>query len=526
MAMKDEAWWTSASGYVADVLSALAATPGKEVLRHRDVGVTAAEYIRSVAGTHRALREAGTRRGTVVAVLTAPNSPDMIAVRHAAHLLGAAVCHLRSTNPGSSTAMLPADDQLEIIRVTGATVLYADPDSSARTADLASRAGTALVGHGVPGAVEPVPADDAGPLDPSAGDPDDLALIMFTSGSTGRPKGIRKSRGAWEGTVRTAVAAPAEADEITALFSTPLSHTAGPMVDGALAAGGSVVLLPEFDAELVVRTVRERAVTRTFMATTQLYRLLDHLQERGHRDAAAAGLSGLRRLIYGGTAAAPARIAAAVSVFGPVLLQVYGTSESGRISFLGPADHADPRLAATVGRPFPEVEIDVRDLDSGQSLADGQVGEIRMRSPQLMDGYLDASLTADTLRDGWYRTGDIGYRDERGHLHLLDRVADIVKIDGAKVYPAVVEREVLTLPGIALAAVYGVRDEDGTEHLHAAVTSRPGALVDPDAVRAHVAATLSPAHAPERVLVLDEVPMNAAGKPDRSQLRRRSAAPA
>ncbi|MGW2919457.1 class I adenylate-forming enzyme family protein [Streptomyces angustmyceticus] len=526
MVTAGEAWWSNAGGYVPDVLRALAKHPGKVVLRYPDTELTAADYLRTVTGTYRALRATGVRRGTVVAVLTAPNSPDMITVRHAAHLAGAAVCFLRSTNPGTSTAMLPLTDQLRILRDTGATILYADRTSAARAAELAERSAAVLVGPGQAGSVGIVPTDDPGSIVPECGEPDDLAVVMFTSGSTGRPKGIRKSLRAWEGTVRIAIESPAETAEITALFSTPLSHSAGLLVDGALAVGGSVVLLPEFDANQVARTVTEHRVTRTFMATTQLYQLLDHLDDLGHRDAKAAGLASLRSLSYSGTSAAPSRIAAAHEVFGPILLQLYGTTESGRITFLDPAGHADAGLAATVGRAFPEVEVEVRDLDTGELLADGQVGEIRMRSPQLMDGYLDPALDADALRDGWYRTGDIGYRDERGYLHLLDRVSDVVKVDGVKVYPTVVERELLTFPGVALAAVYGVRDTDGTEHLHAALTCRPGTLVESDAVRKHISSSLSPALAPERVLVLDELPMNATGKPDKARLREHSAAAA
>lgn len=519
-----DAWWEKAGGYAAEVLSAIAGNPGKRVLHYQGSSITAAEYLRSVGGVYRALREAGAGRATVVAVLTAPNSPEMIAVRHAAHLLGAAVCYLRSTNPGSNAAMLSTDDQLAILRAAGATVLYADAEGSPRAARLAALAPVRFVGQGAAGAIAAAPTDDPGEVGPSGAEPADPALIMFTSGSTGRPKGIRKSLRAWEGTVRTAIAPPPEADQVVALFSTPLSHTAGPMVDGALAVGGSVVLLAEFDAEQVVRAVAEHGVTRTFMATTQLYRILDLLKEREQPSAAAAGISGLRRLIYGGSSAAPGRIAAALGVFGPILLQVYGTSESGRITFLGPADHADPRLAATVGRPFPEVDVEVRDPESDEALADGRVGEILMRSPQLMDGYLDDELTAYVLHEGWFRTGDIGYRDERGCLHLLDRVADVVKIAGTKIYPAVVEREMLAIPDVTQAAVYGVRDDEGVEHLYAAIACRPGAPVAVETIRERIGAAFSPAHAPERVLVLDEVPVNAAGKADKPGLRRLGAA--
>lgn len=521
MVTASQAWWKNSGGYLAEVLSVLAAQPHLPVIRYQGTAITGAEHIRSVAGTYRALRKAGVGRGTVVAALFVANSPEMIQVRHAAHLLGAAVCYLRSTNPGSSAVMLSIADQLDILRATGATVLYADRASARRARELVDRAGIALVEAGLP---EAAPTTDPGPVDPLDPDPADLASIMFTSGSTGRPKGIRISRRAWEGSVLNTAASVREFEPITYLFSTPLSHTVGPMVDGVLAASGSVVLLPEFDPDAVLRAMAELAVSQTFMSTTHLYRLLDLLDERGHRDAAAAGLTRLRSLIYGGSAASPARIAAARAMFGPALSQMYGSSESFRISYLTAAEHADPDLAGSVGRPFPEVEVGIVDHDTGAPLADGSVGEIRVRSSQLMDGYLDDELTPQVLRDGWYHTGDIGYRDDRGYLHLLDRVADVVKIDGTKVYPAVVEREVATFPGVGLAVVYGLRDENGGEHLHAAITRRPDASVDPDEIRDHITAVMSAAHSPELVLLLDEIPVNASGKPDRIRLRQLSAA--
>lgn len=525
MVTAGEAWWAGAGGYVAELLSVLAKEPDKQVLHYRGSAITGGAYLRSVTGIYRALQDSGVGPGTVVAVLTASNSPDILGVRHAAHLRGAAVGHLRSTNPGSSAAMLSVDDQLGILRTTGAAVLYADSDSADRAVELAGLAGIPLIGPDVPGARAVTPGTDPGPGEPVPWSLDDLAVVAFTSGSTGRPKGIRKSRRSWDGLVHGTIALGREAERITALVSTPLNQTVGPMADAALIAGGTLVLLEEFAPDTWIRAVAEHAVTRTFTATTHLYRLLDHLEELGHGDPVAAGLSTLRRLVYAGSPAAPARLVEAVQLFGPSLFQEYGTSETARISFLAPEEHTDTTLSATVGRPYPEVEIDIGDLETGASLRDGQVGEVRVRSPLVMDGYLDEVLTARVLRDGWYHTGDIGYRDERGYLHLLDRVADVVKIDGVKVYPTVVERETLTIPGIAQAVAYGIRDEDGVDHLHAAITLRPGTSVTVEAVRTHLRETLSPAHAPERVLVLDQVPLNAAGKPDKPRLRSTSTSP-
>jgi len=259
------------------------------------------------------------------------------------------------------------------------------------------------------------------------------------------------------------------------------------------------------------------------MATTHVFQLIDHLLERGIRDTAgvaAAGLSSLKRIVYGGSPAAPARIAQAFQLFGPVLAQGYATSESGRITTLTPPQHGDPDLAGTVGRPFPEVEVVVCHSDSGAPLAAGEIGEVRVRSPQMMDGYNgDPELTARVLRDGWYFTGDIGCLDERGYLTLLGRVADVIKVDGVKVHPIVVESEILAHPGVRHAAVYGVRDADGSEHIHAAIECDPALAVDVEDIRAGIAEAFSPIHVPEKITVLEVLPMNRNGKPDKVVLR-------
>ncbi|MFE6667959.1 class I adenylate-forming enzyme family protein [Streptomyces sp. NPDC057697] len=518
-----DGWWSRHRGYAARIMSALDADPGRTAVHWRGRPVTAGEFARTVTGAARTLTELGVGPGRVVGVLVAPNSPEMLAVRYAVHLLGGAVCYLRSTNPGDTSRVLSAEAQLRILLDTSATVLFTDREHAARALLLADRArgriavtGSGLREEGI------VPADD-GARDAVAAvwEPEALALIAFTSGSTGRPKGISLPARAWESVVSATGASIAEGDRARLLVTTPLSHTVGPMADAVLAAGGAVHLHEELDAEAVLRTVAEHRITRTFLATTHLYRLLDHPRTEAH------DLGSLRQLIYSGSAAAPARIAEANKAFGPVLVQGYGTSEGGRITLLDPGDHQDPDLLTTVGRPFPEVEVTIHDPETGRELTAGTAGEVWVRSPHVMSGYWsDPALSARVLRDGWYRTGDIGRFDERGYLHLLDRAADVVKTDGVKVYPAVVERELLAVPGVAQAAVYGVRDLDNVEHLHAAVVPRPGARIAVEDIRSRVGAALSPLHVPEEVLLLDELPLNASGKPDKPRLRSRESVPA
>ncbi|MEY9490033.1 acyl-CoA synthetase (AMP-forming)/AMP-acid ligase II [Streptomyces calvus] len=166
------------------------------------------------------------------------------------------------------------------------------------------------------------------------------------------------------------------------------------------------------------------------------------------------------------------------------------------------------------------MEVAVCNSDSGAQLAAGEVGEVRVRSPQMMDGYNgNPELTAQVMRDGWYFTGDIGCLDERGYLTLLGRVAHVIKVGGVKVHPIVLEAEILAHPGVRHAAVYGVQDEDGSEHIHAAIECDPAEVVEVEDICASISEALSPIHVPEKIHVLSELPMNSNGKPDKVLLK-------
>ncbi|MET8809526.1 long-chain fatty acid--CoA ligase [Streptomyces sp. NPDC004546] len=513
MAVSDP-WWSEHDGYAARIMSRLAADPDRTAVHWRGRAIGAGELAGSVARTAHALRDAKVGPGSVLGVLVAPNSPDMLSARYAAHLVGAAVCYLRSTNAGSTVPVLSTDEQLRILLDTGAAALLTDPENEDRARILAERArGRVTV---IRTADLPAPGDP-GPAALWA--PEAAAVIGLTSGSTGRPKGILLSARAWTSRVEAASASATPDEEVRILVTTPLSHTVGPMADAVLASGGRVVLHEQMRPEEALRAIAEHRITRMYLATPQVYEMVDQYR------VTKADLSSLRQLIYGGCPASPTRIAEAAEAFGPVLVQGYGASESGRITFLGPRDHLDPELAGTVGRPFPGVRIKVCVPGTDEEVAVGETGEVCVNSPHLMDGYWqDPARTAQALRGGWYRTGDLGHLDEQGRLHLLDRIADVIKTEGIKVYPAVVEREILRMPGVAQAAVYGIRDGYRIEHIHAAIVLREGARVTPAEVRDQVRTSLSALHAPEEVLLLDTMPLSASGKPDKARLRRETGA--
>ncbi|MFE0026409.1 class I adenylate-forming enzyme family protein [Amycolatopsis sp. NPDC059021] len=519
-----EHWWTASKSYVSEILSLLAAAPDRVFAHWRGEAFTGGDLIRSVTEAFFALRDQGVGKGDVVAILVAPNSPETLTVRYATQLLGGAVCYLRTINPGTVVTVLPLDHQIQILRETEAVTVFTDAECAERAQEIADGCGLPVtrLHRGERDEVGRPDTPEAVPWDPEA-----LAFINFTSGSTGRPKGIRLSGRAWDATMRAWIELGREAGCGSMLVSTPLSHGVAPLADAVFASGGALYLHERFDAERFAQTVSaEKEVSWTFMATTHVFQLIDHLLERGIRDHAAveaAGLASLKRIVYGGSPAAPARIAQAFQLFGPILAQGYATSESGRITTLTPPEHGDPAVAPTVGRPFPEVEVVVCNSDSGAQLAVGEIGEVRVRSPQMMDGYNgNPELTARVLRDGWYFTGDIGFLDERGYLTLLGRVADVIKVHGVKVHPIVVEAEILSHPGVRHAAVYGVRDEDGSEHIHAAIECDPAAVVEVEKISTRIAEAFTPIHVPEKINVLTALPMNRNGKPDKVALREKA----
>ncbi|MFI6044704.1 class I adenylate-forming enzyme family protein [Nocardia sp. NPDC051321] len=520
---RPEHWWSTSQGYVSEILSLLAAAPDRNFVYWRGRSFSGGDLVRSVTETFRALHDAGVGKGDVVAILVAPNSPEMLTVRYATHLLGGAVCYLRTINPGTKATVLPLEHQIQILRGTDAVSVYTDAENLERATDLAGGSGVPVVRLRNGGRSKVVRADVADFPGVVPWNPDALAMVSFTSGSTGRPKGIRLAGRAWDAAVRVWMRLGRESDCASVLLSTPLSHGVASMADAVFLLGGTVYLHENFDVEKFVHAIAAAEdISWTFMATTHVFQLIDHLSERGicnSDDLEAAGLSSLKRIVYGGSSAAPARIAQAFRLFSTALCYGYGTSESGQITNLTPLEHGNPELSATVGRPLPEVDVVICSLDSGAQLAAGEIGEVRVRSPQLMDGYNGSQeLTAQTLRDGWYHTGDIGFLDERGYLTLSGRVADVIKVDGVKVHPLVVEAEITSCPGVRNAAVYGVRDEDGSEHIHAAIECDPADVVVAD-IRMRIAERLTEIHMPEKISILKILPLNSNGKVDKVALR-------
>lgn len=504
--------------YVYRILAALIDRPDRTAVIAPGLALTAGDLARSVLSVAAQLRSRGITRGSTVAILTAANHPHMLTMRYAAHLVGATAVYIRSTNARSDEWMLPVADQAQMLAETGASLLLADPACVARgralCQDVACDAVAAdldVTGTGQSAAR----LGRAAARLPDAGyEPGSRVVVTYTSGSTGRPKGVCHSYRSWNNMVNGFQSVVRGAGDPVFLAVTPVGQTVGVMLDGALAAGGRVVLHERFSVDDALRAVTEAGITDCYLAVPHLYALTDDPR------IAAADLSRLRNVIYSGSPAAPRRIAAAARVFGSALLQGYGSAEAGPITYLGSWEHRKAELLTTVGRPYPGVQVRICQADSRRQLPAGSTGEIWVRSGKLMEGYLnDPDLTAAVLRDGWLRTGDLGFLDDRGYLTLVDRIGGAVKNRGIKVYPATIERILMAHPEVSGAAVIGIRHRRDVEEAYAAVTLRPGAAVTLSALNEHLREELSPDQVPAVISLWKALPASESGKTDKRRLR-------
>ena len=357
--------------------------------------------------------------------------------------------------------------------------------------------------------------DDVLAGDPVA--PGDAAAVFYTGGTTGRPKGVVHSqRGMALNQIATMLEAEVGRDE-RMLLTTPLPHAAGLFTLAGLLRGATVFIARRFDAGETLTAIEEHGITWTFMVPTMIYRVLD---APGLDDA---DVTTLRTVLYGAAPIDPDRIVRALEVFGPAFIQLYAQTECPNFATtLSKGDHARagarPELLWSCGRPVLMAEVTVRG-DDGVELPADAVGEVCIRAPYTMDGYLgDPDATASRFFGAWLRTGDVGAFDGEGYLYLKDRRSDMVISGGMNVYTAVVERVVAAAPGVAQAAVIGVPDDDWGEAVHAVVTAGTGPISE-DAVLAHCRVQLAGYMRPKSVAVVDALPLTPYGKVDKKALR-------
>lgn len=373
------------------------------------------------------------------------------------------------------------------------------------------------------------PVDDAFAVPVVERNPQDVAWLFYTSGTTGRPKGVMLThRNLTTMGLTYSIDVDPVAAEDAIVYAAPMSHGAGIYAIPHLMAGARHVVPASggVDPAELFALGESLGPLSTFAAPTIVKRLVDHAGQHGM--SADASARAFKTIVYGGAPMYAADMARALRVMGPRFVQIYGQGETPMVgtalSRAQLADTAHPRWAermASVGVAQTPVQVRVADVD-GRSLPTGDVGEVLIKGDSVMAGYwMNPEASAAAVRDGWLFTGDVGCLDADGFLTLKDRSKDLIISGGSNIYPREVEEVLLTVPGVAEAAVVGAPDAEWGEVVVAFVVAQPGTRVTTDQMDTHCLAQMARFKRPKRYVLVDELPKNNYGKVLKTELRAR-----
>jgi acyl-CoA synthetase (AMP-forming)/AMP-acid ligase II len=469
-----------------------------------DARTTYAELERRTAGVAAGLRAAGLRDGDRVALLLA-NSADYFAAYFGITRAGGVAVPIGTRLHAREIAFL--------LEHSGVAMLVGDAPNTARAELSARGGGQHLLELDALAAMEP---DDH----LSGRRPEDDAAIFYTSGTTAEPKGVRLShRGIVHAAAVTGKACAIDGDDV-ALALLPLYHTTTHfMAFPTLIAGGRVVAHEGFRPADAFDLIARHGVT-LFPAVTAIAVLM---AAYARQEARVPDLTRLRYVFFGG-AGVPRTLVSDWARISPGtgVVNCYGLTEMGPpVSALIPGVHED--RAGSIGPAYEGIDARITDHD-GHPVPTGEVGEILVRGESMMTGYWrNENATKAALRDGWLRTGDLGYQDADGYLWIAGREKHLIKRGGENVFPNEVEDVLSRHPDVAEALVVAVPDDVMGERVCAIVSARAGAALDGADVVAHCREHIADYKVPEHlVIVPGELPKNSVGKVDVRLLQRKA----
>lgn len=352
-------------------------------------------------------------------------------------------------------------------------------------------------------------------FDTVATDEDDTAVILYTSGTTGQPKGAElRHRNMRDNALLGEPlfgADPAKPD--TYLCVLPLFHSFGQTVcqNGAFAYGGTVVMLPRFEAHAALELMLQEKITFFAGVPTMYWGLLGALEDGVDVSALAENL----RVAVSGGSALPVEVHKEFEKrFGVTILEGYGLSETSPVASFSPFGEA--ARPGSIGMPIPGVEMKLIGPDWTEVEGPGEhgeIGEIAIKGHNVMKGYYNRpDATAEVIHDGWFRSGDLARRDEDGWYYIVDRSKDMIIRGGYNVYPREIEEVLMTHPDVSLAAVIGVPDESHGEEIKAVVIRKDGSDLTEAGLVAWAKEQMAAYKYPRLVEFVTSLPMTSTGK--------------
>jgi long-chain acyl-CoA synthetase len=453
--------------------------------------------VKNVAG---ALTQAGFTSGDRLALLL-PNGPEYIQLIYACSWLG--------------IIAVPINTRLSTVEIDN---LLAD----ASPRGLIRHSTLPLPSHDVPlelvldqGLLEGV----SGPCPNPCYDPEAILALIYTSGTTGRPKGVMLTHANIFSNVNNFNYWMRYREGGAYLHAAPIFHIADfPAMFAAPAFGACQTALPRFNPQSFCDVVETERINYTVLVPTMI-NLLTQFADNHPSD-----LSSLEVLAYGGSPMAPELIHRTRKLLpNAKLVQVYGLSETGFLTGLRDEEHTDDHLTSC-GRPCPGIEVLVAD-ESGNPVDEGKQGELVARGANVMRGYWNNEReTAAAFRNGFFRTGDIGYQDSDGYFYILDRLKDMIVTGGENVYCGEVEAVIFNHPAVHEAAVFGIPDPQWGELVAACVVRKPGTTLTGEELIGHCRQSLANYKVPRRVQFFEtDLPKNGSGKVMKRLLRERYA---
>ena len=436
-----------------------------------------------------ALRRHGLTAGDRLAILL-PNEPDYVELVYACAWLGVIAVPLNTRLSGKEIDGILADAQphglirhsslpVPTVQVPWQIVLDQEP-------------------HDLKSDLVPDPIYD----------PEAILALIYTSGTTGQPKGVEmRHSNILENLYHTTFWLPFEEGSVH-LHAAPIFHIADfPFMFAAPAFGACQVTIPKFSPQTFCETVLRERVTHTVLVPTMI-NMLTQFPELKKYD-----LTSLRHLGYGGSPMAPELVHRTRQVLPNVkLVQVYGLSETGFLTGLLDHEHTEDKLMSC-GRPCVGVEVTVVD-ESGKEVQTGQKGELVARGANIMRGYWNNAQETDrAFRNGFFRTGDVGYQDAAGYFFILDRLKDMIVTGGENVYSGEVEAVIYTHPAVREVAVFGIPDPKWGEIVKACVVLKPGKTLTADKLIAYCRQSLANYKVPRSIQFSEtELPKSGSGK--------------
>ncbi|MBR9805310.1 long-chain fatty acid--CoA ligase [bacterium] len=354
------------------------------------------------------------------------------------------------------------------------------------------------------------------PVDPGT-TANDTVVILYTSGTTGKPKGAELRHTNIYSNVEAFTKLSDNSVDDNQLIALPLFHTFGQTVQMCVGMrnGNKLVLIPRFDPRVIVDAMINEQITVFSGVPTMFWALLNDVDVS--KDEVEKIKTHLRYCGSGGASLPVEILKGFEQKFGAPILEGYGLSETAPVVCFNRMELE--RKPGFVGLPLDGVEVRIMKADGTEAAAE-EKGEIAIKGPNVMKGYLDRpEATADAIRDGWFYSGDIGIKDKDGYIAIVDRVKDMIIRGGYNVYPREIEETLLTHPAISLAAVIGVPDAQYGEEVKAYLILKDGASATADEIKAWCKEKMAAYKYPRQIEIRDTLPMNATGKILKRELR-------